>query len=120
LIPNRLAPFGASMCIDRRQVGKTLFATGPMSHKEPAMKLFGRKLAGGAEPSGDGTAGGQKLERRDVVVGIGVVGAAAVAAQVLPGSAAVPAAAAVADGSSTDAGYRLSAHVQRYYETTKA
>jgi hypothetical protein len=97
-----------------------LFSIGPIGHKEPAMKLFGWKRAGGTDPSVDRSTVGQKLERRDVVVGVGVAGAAALAAQVLPGSAPVAATAAVAEGTSGAAGYRLSAHVQRYYETTKA
>ncbi|NUZ06852.1 formate dehydrogenase [Schlegelella sp. ID0723] len=55
-----------------------------------------------------------------MVVGAGVAGAAALAAQVLPTGAAAPTATAAAELPSTAAGYRLSAHVKRYYETTKA
>lgn len=60
------------------------------------------------------------LKRRGLLVGAGAAGAAAVAATALP--VAVPEAAAVAaapgpvDGA---AGYRLSAHVLRYYETAR-
>lgn len=61
------------------------------------------------------------LPRRGLLIGAGAAGAAVLAASklggVTPGAveAAAPAAAA-AEGS---AGYRLTAHVQRYYQTTK-
>ena len=61
-----------------------------------------------------------RIARRGLLLGAGVAGAAAVAAGGLhramvaePGVAAAPAA---AEG----AGYRLTPHVLRYYETTKA
>ena len=62
-----------------------------------------------------------RIDRRGLVIGAGVAGAAAVAAgtlhraavDVLPVAAAKP---ATPDGE----GYRLTAHVKRYYETTKA
>jgi len=63
-----------------------------------------------------------KVDRRGVVVGAGVVGAAALAGNALLRSgfeapaAAAGAAAAVAQAE----GYRLTPHVLRYYETTKA
>ncbi len=60
--------------------------------------------------------------RRRVLAGAGLAGAAAVAAQVLPGSApATPQTAdAAATPADTSAGYRLSAHVRRYYETARS
>jgi hypothetical protein len=61
--------------------------------------------------------------RRGWVVGVGVAGAAALAAHALRtgASAAEPIAAAAAPkaGAEND-GYRLTDHVRRYYETTKA
>lgn len=61
------------------------------------------------------------VARRTLVVGAGVAGAAAVAATVLQGHG-VPVPDAVGGGTETvePGGYRLSAHVLRYYETTKA
>lgn len=62
-----------------------------------------------------------KLSRRHVVAGAGTVGALAAAAVVLPGAReAEPAAAAGPRAEAGEAaGYRLTAHVQRYYQTTK-
>jgi len=59
--------------------------------------------------------------RRRVLAGAGLAGAAAVAAQVLPGAApAAPDAARTATAPpDTSAGYRLSEHVRRYYETAR-
>lgn len=67
------------------------------------------------------TSAAPRADRRGLVVGAGVAGIAAVAAQALYGSggAVVPAATAsrvVPEGQ----GYQLSQHVLRYYETTKA
>jgi len=59
------------------------------------------------------------LGRRGFVVGAGVAGAAAVAAHALHrGAADAPLAAAEALPEA--GGYRLTPHVLRYYETTKA
>jgi len=60
--------------------------------------------------------------RRRVLAGAGLAGAAAVAAQVLPGAAptARQAASVAAAPPDTSAGYRLSEHVRRYYETAKS
>lgn len=63
-----------------------------------------------------------RLGRRGVLLGAGAAGVTAVAVAKLVPQA--PAAAAVAPASETDAnvqegGYRLTAHVQRYYQTTK-
>ncbi|MEP7299252.1 MAG: formate dehydrogenase [Burkholderiales bacterium] len=61
------------------------------------------------------------LKRRQWVLGVGAVGAAAVAVKALPGAMPVAPAVAVAkDLVDEGGGYRLSAHVQRYYDTAKA
>jgi hypothetical protein len=61
------------------------------------------------------------LKRRGLLVGAGIAGAAALAAKALPGAAPVAPAVAVAPKViDTDGGYRESAHVLRYYETTRA
>ena len=67
-------------------------------------------------------AGAPKVDRRGVVVGAGVVGAAALAGHALlrSGVEAPAAAAAAAAGAGQAEGYRLTPHVLRYYETTKA
>ncbi len=62
-----------------------------------------------------------KLSRRRVFAGAGTVGALAAVATVLPvaqpdADAARKDAAAKAEGST---GYRLTEHIQRYYQTTK-
>ena len=61
-------------------------------------------------------------KRRGLLIGAGAVGAAVVAAKLLPGAAPVaagvaPVAAKVVD---TAGGYQLSEHVLRYYETARA
>jgi hypothetical protein len=59
--------------------------------------------------------------RRSLVAGVGVAGAVAVTAQVVRQTRADPEEKAQPPGTATEAkGYRLTAHVQRYYETTKA
>ena len=62
------------------------------------------------------------LKRRGLLAGAGAAGAAAVAATALPGvTPAVPeVAAAAAKPAGTSAGYQLTAHVLRYYETTRS
>jgi hypothetical protein len=62
-----------------------------------------------------------KVHRRGLVVGVGVAGAAAIAAQALhrglvEGQVAVAVKALPPKGD----GYQLTPHVLRYYETTKA
>ena len=71
-----------------------------------------------APPEADADA--PKVDRRGVVLGAGVVGAAALAGHALlrTGVEAPAAGAAVAAGQAE--GYRLTPHVLRYYETTKA
>ncbi|HWH82826.1 MAG TPA: hypothetical protein VNU71_11385, partial [Burkholderiaceae bacterium] len=62
------------------------------------------------------------LPRRALLAGAGAAGAALVAAKMMPAVLpAEPVAAVVAKPAvgATAAGYRLSAHVQRYYETTR-
>ena len=62
------------------------------------------------------------LPRRGLLIGAGVAGVAAVAASKLGALAPTTAAEASAAGAALadkPAGYRLTAHVQRYYQTTK-
>lgn len=61
-----------------------------------------------------------KLSRRRVFAGAGTLGALAAAAAVLPVAKeqAAPTGAGKAEADQP-AGYRLTAHVQRYYQTTK-
>jgi len=72
-------------------------------------------------PIGMPAASSAKVGRRGLVVGAGVAGGAALAGHaLLNGAADAPVgrsgAAAVGDGE----GYRLTPHILRYYETTKA
>jgi hypothetical protein len=63
----------------------------------------------------------QAVGRRGMLAGAGAVGALAAAAVVLP-KGAQPEAQPVADArpvSDTAAGYRLTEHVKRYYQTAK-
>ena len=60
------------------------------------------------------------LSRRGMLVGAGVAGAAAVAASAIPQAARPPVAAAAPQAAPEEGGgYRLSAHVMRYYQTAK-
>ena len=62
------------------------------------------------------------MKRRGLVLGVGGAGAAAIAAQLLPGAPAgamAPVAGATVPAAS-DGGYRLSAHVLRYYDTARS
>ncbi|HLL10363.1 MAG TPA: formate dehydrogenase [Rubrivivax sp.] len=60
------------------------------------------------------------LTRRNLVAGAGAVGAAAAAAALLPVQpTAVPVATAAAVAEPAGEGYRLSEHVQRYYQTAR-
>jgi len=62
------------------------------------------------------------VSRRQMVAGAGTVGALAAAASVLPlgKPEAVPAAAESTRTADADKpGYRLTAHIERYYQTTK-
>ena len=63
------------------------------------------------------------LKRRGLLLGAGAAGAALVAAKVLPGSPAptpLAAAASAAVDAPAAGGYQVTAHVLRYYETTRA
>lgn len=61
------------------------------------------------------------LQRRSWVIGVGAVGAAALAVKVLPGAPALaPVATAALAAVDTDGGYRLTPHVLRYYDTARA
>lgn len=61
-----------------------------------------------------------KLSRRRVFAGAGTLGALAAAAAVLPvAQDAAPVAAKTQPEADQAGGYRLTAHVQRYYQTTK-
>jgi hypothetical protein len=64
-----------------------------------------------------------KVDRRGVVIGAGVAGAAALAGHTLLRGgleASPPTGAAAAAAAGKAEGYRLTPHVLRYYETTKA
>ena len=67
------------------------------------------------------TVSDKPLKRRGLLWGAGAAGAAVVAAKVLPGAA--PAAAgvpAVQAAKEATAGYQLTPHVRRYYETARS
>lgn len=77
--------------------------------------LRSTRSAPAAEPASS------RIDRRGLVVGAGVAGVAAVAAGTLHRVAVeTPLAAAPTKTGSDGEGYRLTAHVKRYYETTKA
>jgi hypothetical protein len=61
------------------------------------------------------------LSRRGMLVGAGVAGAAAVAATAIPRAARPPVAAEAPTPAAPEGGggYRLSAHVMRYYQTAR-
>jgi hypothetical protein len=81
-----------------------------------AMKVFPSKRSAGV--TGSSYAG---TDRRGVVIGFGVASAAAVAAQALHhGAVQAPLATAAKAVPVESEGYRLTPHVWRYYETTKA
>jgi hypothetical protein len=62
----------------------------------------------------------QALKRRGLLIGVGAAGAAVLAVKGLPGAVpAAPAAPATTAALDPDAGYQLSQHVLRYYETTR-
>ena len=58
-------------------------------------------------------------KRRGLLLGAGVAGAAAIAARALPVAPAAEVAAPAKPTVDDKAGYRLTQHVLRYYETTK-
>jgi hypothetical protein len=60
-------------------------------------------------------------KRRGLLIGAGAAGAALLAAKALPGAApAAPVAVAAKTLVDASAGYRVTAHVLRYYETTRS
>jgi hypothetical protein len=61
-----------------------------------------------------------RLGRRGLLLGAGVAGAAAVAAGGLHRAIVAEAGTVAAPAAAEGAGYRLTPHVLRYYETTKA
>ena len=66
------------------------------------------------------SAAASPLTRRNLVAGAGAVGAAAAAVALLPvAPTAAPVVAGQAAADTTAEGYRLSEHVQRYYETAR-
>ena len=66
------------------------------------------------------SAAASPLTRRNLVAGAGAAGAAAAAVALLPvAPTAAPVAAAQAVADTAAEGYRLSEHVQRYYETAR-
>jgi 2-polyprenyl-6-methoxyphenol hydroxylase-like FAD-dependent oxidoreductase len=71
-------------------------------------------------PAGAPEATPAPLGRRGLVVGAGVAGAAAVAAHALHRAAVDAPLAEAAKSVPEGEGYRLTPHVLRYYETTKA
>ena len=76
---------------------------------------------GDAAQSSPGNLPDWPLGRRGLLVGAGVAGAAALAVKALPGTEPAAAAAVTTHAVVGSAGgYRLSAHVLRYYETTRA
>ena len=68
-------------------------------------------------PAGEQT---PRLGRRGLLLGAGVAGAAAVAAGGLHRAIVAEAGTVAAPAAAEGAGYRLTPHVLRYYETTKA
>jgi hypothetical protein len=77
------------------------------------MKLFSKRPTTPADPA--------RVDRRTLVVGAGVAGAAAVAARALQSAGAdAPAQASGTVAAAEGEGYRVTPHVLRYYETTKA
>ena len=63
------------------------------------------------------------VKRRGLMFGLGAAGAAVLAVKLVPGAqpvAAVLPATKPAPGTEPEGGYRLSAHVKRYYETTRS
>lgn len=76
---------------------------------------------GDAANQSAGAAPDAPLGRRGLLLGAGVAGAAALAVKVMPGAApAAPVAVAANAVVNESGGYQLSAHVLRYYETTRA
>ena len=61
------------------------------------------------------------LKRRGLLIGAGAAGAAVLAVKALPGTASVaPTTLAAKTLVDTSGGYQVTAHVRRYYETTRS
>ena len=81
------------------------------------------------KPTGSATAAESQpqtnpaVKRRGLMFGLGAAGAAVLAVKLGPGArpvATAQPAAKPAAGTEPEGGYRLSAHVKRYYETTRS
>jgi hypothetical protein len=71
--------------------------------------------------AGSSSPAGQPLKRRGLLLSAGAAGAAVLAVKALPAAAPLaPVAAAAKPVVDTAGGYQLTAHVQRYYDTTRA
>ena len=84
------------------------------------MKLFqGKSRAASTAPMAPTPSAG--VARRNIVVGAGAAGAAAIAAHSLQRGVAMAPAVPVASVAASEAsdGYQVTAHVLRYYETAK-
>lgn len=67
------------------------------------------------------TAPAQPLHRRGLLLGAGMAGAAALVVKALPSSIPVAAPVLVVEAAvDTTAGYQVTPHVLRYYETTRS
>jgi len=85
------------------------------------MKFFRSRRETPAPESMPSTSRSVPIDRRDLVVGAGVAGAAALAAAVLHRQAgAAPEAVAAASPVASEGGYQVTPHVLRYYETTRS
>ncbi len=79
------------------------------------------ELTAMSDRDGESTTTANALKRRGLLIGAGAAGAAVLAVKALPGAAPVaPAAVAAKTLVDTSGGYRLTAHVLRYYETTRS
>ena len=74
-----------------------------------------------SEQAGDTPTTAKPLKRRGLLIGAGAAGAAVLAAKALPGAAPVaPGAVAAKTLLDASGGYQVTAHVLRYYETTRS
>ncbi len=74
-----------------------------------------------SEQAGDTPTTAKPLKRRGLLIGAGAAGAAVLAAKALPGAAPVaPAVVAATTLLDASGGYQVTAHVLRYYETTRS
>ncbi|HWI11556.1 MAG TPA: formate dehydrogenase [Burkholderiaceae bacterium] len=74
-----------------------------------------------SDRAGDTPTPSTPLKRRGLLIGAGAAGAAVLAVKALPGAApAAPVAVAAKALADTSGGYQVTAHVLRYYETTRS